>query len=344
MIAAAVEAAGGLCIVGLVASDIFRSILVPRATRRTLRLGPLIGDGLLRLTLSVTAGRFSARRHDILGGLGPLLLVVNTSIWLGSAILGFALAMHAAGPGFDPPLGAVEAIYASASSFLTLGISGHAVPGVWARSLVIGAALCGFGLVPLVVTFVLNIQGALSQREQLVLRLGVRDGKPVNGLAVLQLQARLGAGREVATIRFFDDWDRWAANVIVTHSAFPVLTYFRSADRHCDWIAALGATLDAAAMLAIFDTDAESGPAILYHRLGSRLAQELAATFRCAAGPDRPMTRSWFDEVAQLLTNAGLAAPPHPDVAYDRFIELRSHHEAAILGLCLRFGVPHLLM
>ncbi len=325
--------------VSVIMSDVFRGVVMPRASARTLRLAPLVADAMLRLVLLLASRHSPDRRHDLLGALGPILLVLNATIWFFSLILGFALAMHALPHGFDPPVGLLDALYASASSFLTLGVSGHEAHGVWARALVIGSALCGFGLVPLVVTFLLNIQGALMQREQLVLRIGERNRKPPTGPAILEQYARLGRDREAALARFFEDWDRWSAHVLLTHRAYPALAYFRSTDHECDWLAALSAVMDAAALLSNLEGDTAAGPAILCHRMGSRLAQDLANTFRCRIDEIPDLERTHFDRVQARLRRAGFDNAGSGAAAFEAFNRMRAEHEPAISGLCRRFGV-----
>ena len=299
-----------------------------------------MGDVALRLALRLSKQRTAQRRHDLLGALGPLLLVLEATAWFFALIAGFALAMYAYPQGFAPSLTLLDAVYASASSFLTLGLTGHGARTAWSRGLVIGAALCGFGLVPLVVTFLLNIQGALTQREQLVLRVGERDRKPPTGLGILHRHARLGPDRREALGRFFEEWDAWSAQVLLTHRAFPVLAYFRSTDPECDWLAGLSAVLDAAALLATLEQDAASEPAILFHRMGSRLARDLAAIFRCDTQAAVDITQERFDDACLLLAQAGFGRAAESSATYVSFAKMREQYEPAIAGLCQRFGVP----
>ena len=320
-------------------SDVFRSIVVPRPTQGALRLGPWLGHGLLALALRFGKRCSADRRHDALGALGPLLLVLTAVTWFSLIITGFALAMHATGRGFAPPLGSTDAVFTSASSFLTLGSIGHEARSVQARTIVIGAGLCGFAIVPLVVTFLLNVQGALTQREQLVLRIGERDRRPPSGLGILTQYGRLGPGKWEAFERFLDEWDRWCAQVLITHRAFPVLAYFRSTDQECDWLAALGAVLDAAALVAVLGHGPAAERAVLCHRTGSRLARDLSVTFRCTMGEGVTLTKARFDDVCHALRHSGYAGLDDQSALFDAFAKLRAGHEPTIGTLCNHFGV-----
>ncbi len=276
-----------------------------------------------------------------MGALGPVLLVLTASLWFFLIIAGFALPMHALAGGFSPPLDPIDAAFASASAFLTLGSIGHDVQTGAARALVVGAALCGFGLVPLVVTFLLNVQGALTQREEMVLRVSERDRSPPSGAGILEQHGRLGAARKDSIGRFFEDWDRWCAHVLLTHRAFPILAYFRSTDRECDWLAALGAVLDAAALLAALERDAATERAILCHRIGSRLVNDLAATFHCVPTAASAPSKDRFDEVCDALRRAGYGVEAEA-ATFDSFESLRAQHGPALASLCRHFGVQRL--
>ena len=52
----ALELSAGIVIVALVLSDVFRSVVVPGATQRALRLGPMLGTAFLPLWRSLARG------------------------------------------------------------------------------------------------------------------------------------------------------------------------------------------------------------------------------------------------------------------------------------------------
>lgn len=76
-----VEELGGLAFVAVVLTDVFRSVVLPRPSPRTLRFGPWIAIGAMRGALRWARGRPVRRRHDVLGALGPLLIVTEMLIW-----------------------------------------------------------------------------------------------------------------------------------------------------------------------------------------------------------------------------------------------------------------------
>ena len=336
-----VEGAGGALLIAVVLSDVFRTVLVPRASRRMLRIGPLLGAMLLATLRRMVRNRSDEGGYELLSMLGPVLLVVNATVWFLLLIGGFSLLMYASRGAFTPPVDPSEAFYVSASSFLTLGVTGHAIRNIWTQGLIIGAGLSGFGVVPLVVTFLLNVQDALMQREQLVLRLGERDRSPPTALAILRRLAPIGGGRQDATERFLDDWDRWCADVILTHGAVPILVYFRSADHECDWLVALEAVLDATALLTVLGHDRVSELAADCHTMGSRLVDQLLETFDGKVEHHVSVSRSEFGLALEALADVG--DDEHDFVRaqerYRAFEELRAKHAPGIAALCRHFGV-----
>ena len=173
----------GAILVCVVLADVFRSVVLPRATRRTLRLGPLLGSSVLRGWLWWSRRR--RRGHSSLGALGPLLIVAELLIWVALLIFGYALLLHATA-GLKPDDGFGGALYAAASAFVTTGLSGQEAGTGPARALVAIAGFSGLAVVTLVVTFLLSVHSALLRREALVLRLRARLGPAPTGLMLLE--------------------------------------------------------------------------------------------------------------------------------------------------------------
>ena len=273
------EALGGLLLVAVVLSDVFRSVVLPRPSPRTLRFGPWIGIAAMRGALRWTCRWPVTQRHDLLGALAPLLIVIEMLIWVVALIVGYGLLLD----GLRGNLKAVgtfgDAIYVAASALLTLGLPAEFEANGTARMVVAACALSGLAVVTLTVTFLLAIQGALTEREKLVLRLRARTGPHPSGLALLLAHARLGEEHDPALVELFREWEEWSAAVLLTHRAFPILCYFRSTDADCEWLAALGAALDAAALLVALGAESTTEHATLCHRMGARLAADLARQF-----------------------------------------------------------------
>ena len=343
---AIIEGLTGAGLVSAVLSDVFRSVVVPRATTGRLRLGPVLGASALRVVLAWTR-RQPRQRQALLGALGPVLLVTSMLVWVALMILGYGMLLHALGSGLRPVPSLGDALYAAGSVFLTTGLSGQEAVSGGVRLLTVVAALSGLAVITLVVTFLLQVQTALHRRESLVLRLGVRTGPRPSGTAILLAHARLGGEGEAALRGFFNEWEAWIAEVLLTHRAFPVLVYFRSTDEECEWLAALGAVLDAAALVAALDHHGAAEHARLCCRLGTRLTTELAAQFGLHAPHTPGLTEAAFHEALGALRQAGYATGPDnwpdngPDneAAWTGFQALRSRYMPPLLAVTDRFGI-----
>jgi hypothetical protein len=335
------ELSAGIVIVALVLSDVFRSVVVPGATQRALRLGPMLGAVALPLWRSLARlARSPHRRHGLLNSLGPLIVVVQLLLWAVGLTFGFGLVLHALGAALDPSPDFGEALFQAGSSVLTLGLTNVRAEGV-AQVVVLFAGLSGLAVITLVVTFSLSVQGALQRRESQVVLLAARGGRPPSGLVVLETQARLGLWEDDLKA-LLARWEEWCAEVIHTHQAFPILAFFRSTDGDNDWLSSLGAVLDAAALAAVAAGEGPRGEAALLLVTGGRLVDDLCRIFRLrpVAGP---LARE-EEEFAGVLRRLAAAGWPvrgdEEGSARRRFAELRSGYAPGVTALAAHFGVP----
>lgn len=242
------EFLAGLLIVLTVFGDVFSTVLVPRASHRGVRFGPLLGRGLAmpwrRLARLLPTPRL---RQDFRGALAPFILVLALASWVAALAFGFALMLHAQPQnvsidrfGFD------EALFQSTLALSTLGMI-HADINGWARAVVAVAGVAGFSIVSLVVAFLLSIQGALHRREVLVMTLVARAGRPPTALRLLEA---LATAEDRALSELFVRWELWTADVMQSHLSYPILCRFRSLDENAEWLACWATVLDAAALIA----------------------------------------------------------------------------------------------
>lgn len=332
----------GAAFILLVATDVFRSLLVPRASAGRLRLGPIVSRGLFPLWQAIS-DRIPDRnrRQTLRASLAPLMLVLLLMIWAALLIFGFGLMLWADRAGFEPKLATFnDALYASGSAFSTLGVGGS-VTGHFARLAVVACSLAGLAIVTVVATFLISIQSGFGRREALVLRLEAHVTLPPSGIAILETYARediiprLGA--------FFENWEAWAAEVAISHRAFPILLFFRSNDSRCEWLAALGAVLDAAALLDATLADAPPGVRAGAHfvlRTGTRLVCDLSEQFaRPSNAPTELVDADRFHLHRQRLQDAGYAVGEDADAALARYSERRASYAAALGAVARRLRI-----
>lgn len=336
-----IGAVGG-AIVFVVAADIFRSLLVPRASTRWLRVAPLLTILLFSAWQSLAA-RIPSRevRQTVRGSLAPLMLVLLLIVWAAFLIVGFGLVFWADRASFTPrfqDLG--DAIYAAGSAFSTLGINGR-VDGTVTRLAVLTCSVAGLAIVTVVATFLISIQGGFGRREALVLRLEAHVPLPPAGAAILETYAREGVVDRLAA--FFDAWEGWAAEVAISHRAFPILIFFRSNDARCEWLAALGAVLDAAALLDATVEDAPPQARAAAHfmlRTGARLVQDMARQFTATAPSDaRVVDAGRFSADRRRLSDAGYALVDDAEVARGKFAARRDTYAADLAALGRRLYI-----
>ncbi len=332
----------GAAIIALVASDIFRSLLVPRATTAMLRLGPVVSGALFPVWQAAAdriAGR--ERQQTFRASLAPLLLVLLLILWTAALIFGFGLIFWAHRGGFAPRLANFDdALFASGSAFATLGVPGG-VSGSFARIAVITCSLAGLAIVTVNATFLISIQSGFGRRETLVLRLEAHVPLPPTGIGILETYARENAVARLGS--FFAAWEEWAAEVAISHRAFPILLFFRSGDSRCEWLAALGAVLDAAALLDSAVANAPSEARASAHfalRAGARLLGDLTGQFAVAPGPlINLVDDDRFRSDRRRLAAACYEVVDDEQAALARFVKQRKSYAQALSSVASRLRI-----
>lgn len=325
---------GGLSLTAATLADIFVTILVPGPNRGFLR----IGARLNRVTLPV-ARALSRRRHR--GGrpsnsFAPFLFLLIFATWLLLLLIGFGLLFFAMRDHFTPPLHDMgDAVYFAGSSLLTLGVSEVDAHGP-ARALLLAAGLSGFAAITATLTFVLQVQTALHQRESRVLTLGSLAGTPPTGIGLLESVASLSVASELHD--FFRVWRDWAASTLHSHVASPMLIFFSSVDEESDWLLSLQAVLDAATMLMALTDHEAKGAATLMHRGGSRTAARLCALLGADQRDPTPLGEDAVRALSAKLERCGYPVIPVDAHLLAQFERLRGDYACRIDALARRLG------
>ena len=98
-------------------------------------------------------------------------------------------------------------------------------------------------------------------------------GSPPSGVTLLETYAMAGILDDLP--RVFEDWQAWAAEVLDSHLAYPVLAYFRSSHDNDSWISSLGAVMDAATLVLTTIEDGPKGWAKLSRAVGDHCLEDL---------------------------------------------------------------------
>ncbi|HZM72628.1 MAG TPA: hypothetical protein VFC71_04570, partial [Candidatus Polarisedimenticolia bacterium] len=187
-----------------------------------------------------------------------------------------------------------------------------------ARLVVLIGAVTGLGVVALVITFLFSLYASYQRREVLVVTLAARAKSPPSAVALLETYARLDMVDELPAL--FRDWELWTAEVLDSHVAFPLLGYFRSSHDNISWISALGAVLDAAALVLTTVKNVPRGQAEITKRVGAHLVEDIANILRRPA-EEVTVDRVDFEAVYRRLGVAGYELEPldHAWRAFRRF-------------------------
>ncbi len=332
----------GVALLALALWDIFQSIVVPRPTPGALRLGTYVVPLTWRAWRAI--GRRigdSARRDTFLGLYAPGTAVLLLVVWLTTVIAGFGLILYGLRAEVEPPpADPLEAIYFAGASVLTLGF-GEIVPtGALARIVVIFSSATGLGVVALVVTFLFSLFASFQRREVLVVTLSARAKASPSAVTLLETHARLGMADELPSL--FRDWETWSAEVLDSHVAYPLLGYFRSSHDDVSWLSALGAVLDAAALVLTTIRDVPRGQAEITLRVGAHLVEDIANILRRGggwAGRGSAVESGSFREVYDRLATAGYELEGF-DESWRHFRRIRATYAGRLAALAAYWATP----
>jgi hypothetical protein len=313
----------GIFLLVLTLWDVFQTVVVPRPTPGTFRLARYVVRGSWRIVRAIGRRRSAGARDWLYGLFGPAIAVGLLITWLAGLVFGYGLVLYGIRDQLRPvPESFGTAVYFAATSVLTLGYGDIVADGALARTFVLVAAATGLGVVALVVTFLFSIYGSYQSRELEVIRLQATAGAPPSAVTLLEAFAQLDLRDRLPA--FFVVWQRWAAEVLDSHVAYPVLTYFRSSHDNLSWISALGTVLDASSLVLTTIRDVPRGDAELLRRVGSHLVEDISNLgFR--TGAPRPLDREAFDLAYARLGETGYDLEPAEE-AWPRFEAARSRY------------------
>jgi hypothetical protein len=224
-----IQGSGGV-IMALTVLDVFLTVLYARVG--TSVFSNLLGRALWRVVRG--AGRCAPRRHrgTVYSFAGPLILAVLVAVWAVLLILGAALVIYPrlaetvrTSGGEPTPTGFAAALYAAAGA-LSIVSADNLIPKSGAfKIFFVACSVLGVCIIPLTLTYVLQIYAALSRRNVTVLRAHL--GTAETGDAA-ELIAGLGPQGD------FEDATTWLSNMATgvsdvkeTHHLYSLLMYFR---------------------------------------------------------------------------------------------------------------------
>lgn len=336
-VAAAV--AGGVLVLGT-ATSIISTLVVPRRSRSRVARGVMTGvEAVYRLACSRV--RSFDTRDRMLAGQASTMILLQLATWLVLFYVGFSLLLW--------PLdrqGLGHAAAQAGSSLFTLGYAG---PGSAALTVVdYLAAACGLVAVALQIGYLPTLYSAFNRRETEVTLLTSRAGRPAWGPEILA-RTRFGFGDDddgAVMDAFYLSWERWSADLVESHTNYPVLTRFRSPAPLNDWLVGLVAVLDSAALwMALAPRGAPQVEARLCLRMGFIALQALAETLGIEVDrdpdPDAPLLLPYEEYLAGVgrIATTTFRTERTAEQAWPDFRGWRVNYEGAAYALAMRLDV-----
>ena len=327
----------GLFLLALTFWDLFQTIVVPRPTPGWFRIGRYIIRSSWHVLRGIRDGRPGRSYDRVLGLFAPAATVALLVAWLVALIVGYGLILYAFRDEIQPvPTNLGTTVYFAATSVLTLGFGDIVAAGGPARIVITIAAISGLGTVALVVTFLFSLYASYQRREVRVVTLQSAAGAPPSAVALLETYAMLDLRERLPEL--FHDWEGWAAEVLDSHVAFPLLGFFRSSHDNLSWISALGTVLDASSLVLTTVTDVPRGDAKLFKRMGTHLVEDIFNLgFR--AGQPTGLEREAFDAACDRLAEAGYALAPR-DKAWAHFEAARATYSTRLEAMASYWAAP----
>ncbi len=332
----------GIALIGVILFDGFEAMVLPRRVTRRLRPARVYyRSAWYTWTMLARLLPLGKQRNNFLSIFGPFSLLALFASWVFTLVVGFALVQVGIGTKFTgapPTAGFTAFLYQSGETFFTLGYGDVTTTTTLGRALAVFEAGIGFGFMAVIIGYLPALYQAFSQREQTIALLDARAGSPPTAFACLTRLAR--GRRNWAMDQYFDEWERWAANLLESHLSFPVLSYYRSQHDNQSWLAALAAILDTSAIALVLGPEEVKHNAQLTFAMSRHVAVDLSLVFwRPPTQP--PRDRLTSAEFAELLKIPELV-PSAPDVAQAeaRLAHLRTLYEPFLESLSRYFLLP----
>jgi hypothetical protein len=330
MISRLLYALAGAALVAATLRDVFDTVVVPGESHGRLKIARRI------VFATLPAWRRRARGGGISTSFAPFTLVASFILWMLLLTLGFGALAYALAEAFKPALPSFpQALYVAGSGLVTVGLSETDATGL-ARWVVMGAGFCGLAVMTLAVTYLLEVQGSIADRDAGIFKLKTSAGEPPSAVVLLERYAELNAQDDIGQV--LRDGRDWCARVLQSHVSHPTLIYFRSAGTQSGWPAALGALLDLTLIIEfLIDAPRWRGPAALLHQEGGQLAEALSAVLGLA-----PLPRAFPDQDLEALLarlkKAGYRL--RPTSAHHPFLAERNRLAGCVAAAAAHLGAP----
>lgn len=333
----------GIVLVAAALADVFQSVVVPRAVGRRLRPSYYLSRTTWRFWPSLTWWIYpnnDDKREDLLAMYAPMNLVLLLMFWSFMLLVGYGSIFWALRNDIHPPLHTVyEAYYFAGTSFFTIGFGDFVGGSGWTRLISLAAGASGFGVISTTTAFLFAIFGAFQTREQFVVTVGARSGSPPSGVQLLEIAKHTETVDDLSQL--MRESQRWAATLMETHLAYPILGYFRSSHDNESWVGTLGTLLDAATLL-MCTIEGEHGQPKIFYNIGRHATFDLARYYHVDVASDAPgIGRDEFEMACDRLETIGYVLHDRSE-SWAKFAKLRGAYAANLNALARFFQAPPL--
>jgi Ion channel len=334
----------GAAIIILTLNDVFQSVVMPRATGRRFRISFYVWRGAWHLWPRLAWRVFAAdgdRREEFLALYAPFMLIMLIGLWAALLILGFGFILWGLRGGVIPAHASFGTmLYFAGTSLLTIGFGDVVGREPGPRIVSVLAGLAGLSFLSILTAFLFAVFGAFQRRETFVVTVGARAGTPPNGVNLLAIAGYSRTSEDLSPLMI--DAQHWAASVMESHLAYPMLGFFRSSHDDQSWVGTLGTLLDGATLMMTTLDGVRDGQARIFYNVGRHATVDLSRYFRVGVPDERVgIERSEFDHACDRLAAAGYTLRPR-DEAWQRFSNLRSDYASRLNLLARFFEIPPL--
>jgi hypothetical protein len=248
----------GMILVGSVTVDMVNTLVTTTTWRGRFWLTSILYRRTWWVLRAIAGGfRRDSLTEALLGFFAPVSVLLLLVAWVTQQIIGFGLIWWGVG-GVEGADSLFDSIYYSGVVYFTLGF-GEVVPsGTVPRIGALFEALSGVLTTALVIGYLPALYSAYSQREKRLMTLD--DGLEGRITPTSLLISRAPTADVEDVLRFFEGWEEWVAELIETHTTFPMLRLFRSKYPGQNWVTALGLIADSALQCQVIEGAAYRAP------------------------------------------------------------------------------------
>jgi hypothetical protein len=328
----------GWLIVIVVVVTTIRTFIMPRAENAWLSRMVFIYTRMVFLFFARRMNNFYAK-DKLMSYFAPVVLLLLPIVYLQGLALGFTCINWALGEG-----SLYQAFLLSESSLLTLGFTTAANP-ITVPFVFLDATL-GLIMVAVLIAYLPTIYSAFSVREKKVTLLEVNAGTPPSAWEmIMRIHRNRGDFEYFRDV--WRDWEVWFVEIEENHTSLSALSFLRSPSPDRSWVTAAGTILDCAALiLSTVDTPRQIEAALCI-RAGYLSLRRIGSFFRINYDVNpRPddrisITREEFDEVYDLLKEAGVPLIQDRDQAWKDYAGWRVNYDRPLLALARLVGAPY---